>query len=556
MTDEAEKTKRAVVYCRVSTEEQAKGGVSLGMQKDRLTMLGPALGMVVVDVIIDDGYSAKDLNRPGIQKVLGMIRAKSFDTLLVYKVDRLTRSLNDLCQLEVMMSKNGVEIRSSTENFETGTPIGRMLFNLLGSFAQFERELIAERTRDARERLWQEGRWGMRAPFGYKFDNKMLIPHPIQGPLVRELYERAVTTSVRDLLISIRPDTRYDARKWHLARVHDVLTSRAYLGEVKRGKQWGPGLHEAIITPALYGLVQATLLRRKNVFGPRGPSQNLFSGIALCGTCGAKLVARTGRRKGSKNTPDPKSPHYAYYICARIADGKGCELKPLNKEVLENAVFSSLREIGRDRELLQRIVVEVGEVQDSSITDKRVGTRTCQREIRELEKQKGVLLKNFTDSVLPEAARLSLGQHLADVENQLKSAQTRLYSLEAFIAANREKVVSVDLLASLLQAPETYLPMLDQRERKQVIGAIIPRLVVQSATDITITIALPSGEEISRPWHGGEGFVTCSHWASLVGRGHNILLVIVRVGSGFSGFRMRGRVMGQNEADLRSFVAH
>ena len=556
MTDEAEKTKRAVVYCRVSTEEQAKGGVSLGMQKDRLTMLGPALGMVVVDVIIDDGYSAKDLNRPGIQKVLGMIRAKSFDTLLVYKVDRLTRSLNDLCQLEVMMSKNGVEIRSSTENFETGTPIGRMLFNLLGSFAQFERELIAERTRDARERLWQEGRWGMRAPFGYKFDNKMLIPHPIQGPLVRELYERAVTTSVRDLLISIRPDARYDARKWHLARVHDVLTSRAYLGEVKRGKQWGPGLHEAIITPALYGLVQATLLRRKNVFGPRGPSQNLFSGIALCGTCGAKLVARTGRRKGSKNTPDPKSPHYAYYICARIADGKGCELKPLNKEVLENAVFSSLREIGRDRELLQRIVVEVGEVQDSSITDKRVGTRTCQREIRELEKQKGVLLKNFTDSVLPEAARLSLGQHLADVENQLKSAQTRLYSLEAFIAANREKVVSVDLLASLLQAPETYLPMLDQRERKQVIGAIIPRLVVQSATDITITIALPSGEEISRPWHGGEGFVTCSHWASLVGRGHNILLVIVRVGSGFSGFRMRGRVMGQNEADLRSFVAH
>jgi site-specific DNA recombinase len=221
----------AVLYCRVSTEEQANEGVSLAAQKERLEGYARAFSIEVVANIEDAGVSAKSLDRPGLKRALKMLRAGQADVLAVTKIDRLSRSVGDIASLvdKYFGDRGGKSLISLAENFDTRTASGRMMLNLLAAFGQMERELIAERTRDALQHKKRQGFVLGRAPLGYQLEHGRLVEDAAELEVlerVRALHRDGL--SLRQIASQLKTEDRKTKRggAWHAATLAKLLSRR------------------------------------------------------------------------------------------------------------------------------------------------------------------------------------------------------------------------------------------------------------------------------------------------------------------------------------------
>lgn len=158
---------KAIGYVRVSTEKQADFGVSLEAQTEKVRAMAVVQGADLVEVIADGGESAKSLNRPGMVRLLSLVDAGAVDTVVIAKLDRLTRSVKDLAELLERFTRRGVSLVSVAESLDTGTAAGRLVLNIMVSVSQWEREAIGERTRDAMHHKRANGERVGTVPFGY-----------------------------------------------------------------------------------------------------------------------------------------------------------------------------------------------------------------------------------------------------------------------------------------------------------------------------------------------------------------------------------------------------
>ncbi len=154
-------------YIRVSTEDQAVSGLGLADQEQKVRGQAAAKGLTI-ELIKDEGYSAKSLNRPGAEKLMAMIQRREIGGVIVAKLDRLTRSIKDLGTLVELFDRHGVALASCAESFDTTTAGGRMILNMIGVIAQWEREVIAERTRDGLAQLKRRGEHAGMVQYGYR----------------------------------------------------------------------------------------------------------------------------------------------------------------------------------------------------------------------------------------------------------------------------------------------------------------------------------------------------------------------------------------------------
>jgi len=181
---------RAIGYVRVSTEDQAQTGVSLDAQEEKIRAYCIAKGWELIAVVRDPGHSAKDLNRPGIQSILTGCRKREFDVVVILKLDRLTRSVKDLGYLvEDVFKKHGVAFSSIQDNFDTCTANGRMVMNILATIAQWERDIISERTREAMQFMKNSLRLVGAVPFGFDLVEGELAPNPDEMGVVKDVAE-------------------------------------------------------------------------------------------------------------------------------------------------------------------------------------------------------------------------------------------------------------------------------------------------------------------------------------------------------------------------------
>ena len=170
---------RAIGYVRVSTEEQSQQGVSLSNQVQKIQAYCMAKDWEMTVVIRDEGYSGKDLNRPGVQEIIKGCCKRAFDVVVTMKLDRLTRSVKDLGYLvEDVFNKHGIAFSSLQDNFDTSTANGRMVMNILATLAQWERDIISERTKDAMQFMKRSLKLVGAVPFGFDRSGKELTPNP------------------------------------------------------------------------------------------------------------------------------------------------------------------------------------------------------------------------------------------------------------------------------------------------------------------------------------------------------------------------------------------
>jgi site-specific DNA recombinase len=181
---------RAIGYARVSTDDQARDGVSIDNQIERITAYCVAKEWDLGNVYIDEGLSAKTLNRTGLQQVVTTLKGRDIDAVIVYKLDRLTRSVVDLNKLIELFDRYNVALVSLVESLDATSATGRLMLNLLASVSQWEREVIVERTRDAIAYLKANNRIYTREIFGYDVEkeNSQLVPNYKEQQIIERMY--------------------------------------------------------------------------------------------------------------------------------------------------------------------------------------------------------------------------------------------------------------------------------------------------------------------------------------------------------------------------------
>jgi DNA invertase Pin-like site-specific DNA recombinase len=225
-------------YVRVSTDRQAEQGVSLEAQEAKIRAMATVQGVDLCDVIVDGGESAKSLNRPGMAKLLEMVEAGHVKAVIIAKLDRLTRSVKDLCGLLELFEKRKVSLISVAESLDTGSAAGRLVITIMAAVSQWEREAIGERTRDALRHKRAQGRRVGNIEFGLRLaaDGESLEPDASEQEAVEEIRRlRSEGVSLRGIAATLNRQSFKTRRgtDWRLESVARVLNRTATLRQSK-----------------------------------------------------------------------------------------------------------------------------------------------------------------------------------------------------------------------------------------------------------------------------------------------------------------------------------
>lgn len=298
------------LYCRVSTDEQAREGVSLEEQQERLKAYCRAMGWTS-DVIlyVDDGYSAKSTDRPQLTKLLDDVRVGRISKVMVTKLDRMSRRLLDLLTLIELFQRYRVSFNSISESFDTHTPSGRLTLQVLGAVAEFERERIRERVLENMLHAAARGRWLTRSPYGYTLENKDLIIHPLEAKIVQTIYEMYLDQGMGYYAIAKKLNEQGmvsgGEKEWSVRSIKLVLKNPAYKGTLEWNRRHDAERENsdrieqresivvedclpAIIDKEIWERVQRRMHRVQ--LAPRArTSPHLLGGLVKCGRCGSGM---------------------------------------------------------------------------------------------------------------------------------------------------------------------------------------------------------------------------------------------------------------------------
>ena len=357
------------------------------------------------------------------------------DCVVVYKVDRLSRSLMDFARIIEVFDQNGVSFVSVTQQFNTTTSIGRLTLNILLSFAQFEREIISERTRDKMSAARRKGKWiGGHPVLGYDIDPKggRLIVNPEEAEQVRTLF--GLYLELGSLLPVLQEADRRGLRtkRWttedgnvrggqRIAKgtMHGILTNAIYTGMVDHKGSLYPGEHERIIDQNTWDRVHETLRRNngdngaslKNKFGA------LLRGLLFCVPCGTPMMHTYTMRK---------SKRYRYYVCynAQQKGWKNCETKSVPAQAIESAVLDSIRRIGTDPKLAEAVATEALNQMARRRREVDQESETQRRSLRQLSQS---LAREAADTSVDSGARF---ERIAGLQREIETTERRLAELD------------------------------------------------------------------------------------------------------------------------------
>ncbi|WP_062196772.1 recombinase family protein [Caldimonas taiwanensis] len=302
--------KRCAVYCRVSSDERLDQSFnSIDAQKEAghafIASQRSEGWIPVADDYDDPGYSGGNTERPALKRLMADIQRGAIDIVVVYKIDRLTRSLSDFSKIVEVFERHGVSFVSVTQQFNTTTSMGRLTLNILLSFAQFEREVTGERIRDKIAASKAKGMWmGGPVPLGYDVRDRMLVVNQTEAALVRRIFDDFVTLRSATLMAKVYSAegvVTKGGKPFTKQSIYKVLHNRMYLGEIVHKGQSFPGQHRPIVTQAQWDAVHALIatdgIKRRRATIDRQREPVLLRGL-LFTPDGERLVPSSTVKKG------------------------------------------------------------------------------------------------------------------------------------------------------------------------------------------------------------------------------------------------------------------
>lgn len=364
------------LYIRVSTQEQAKEGYSIGEQEERLKNYCKAMLWDIYKIYVDPGYSGGDTDRPGLQDMIKDVEDGNLEKVVVYKLDRLSRSQKDtLYLIEDVFLKNNTDFVSMTENFDTSTSFGRAMIGILAVFAQLEREKIKERMSMGKEARAKLGKWnGGTEPIGYDYNiaDDMLYVNEYEQIQLKELRELFLSGTPLRAIDTLFREKGYKHKHgaWDPKAMRRVLRSKIYLGYLNYLGEWYKGDHEVTLDEETHYKLVKLLDARAEQFkltGIKPGAQTTFlGGLLYCKQCSAKYTKNTGKKW--KGNPAP-----IYYTCysrskkvKKMIKDPNCKNKNWKMDELNNIVFDEIKKLAMDPEYLHSLRAEKKSSSDES----------------------------------------------------------------------------------------------------------------------------------------------------------------------------------------------
>lgn len=364
---------KVALYVRVSSKEQVEG-YSIGEQEERLRDYCKAMGWDIFKIYIDPGYTGSNTDRPGLQTMIKDIEDGVIDKVVVYKLDRLSRSqLDTLYLIEKVFLANGADFVSMTENFDTSSPFGRAMIGILAVFAQLERDRINERTLMGKEARAKEGKWGggSSEPIGYDYNiaDDTLYINEYEALQIREAIDLFLRGTPLRTICTIFHNKGYTytgrsgkTSEWEPKRLKYVFSNRLYLGYIKYRGEWYPSNHTPIMDEETYDKLQVLLKQRKEKYKDHNPMKTgqttYLGGLLYCKHCGGRYCRQAGKKSKSKPAP-------LYYSCysrnksvPKMIKDPNCKNKNWRMGELDEGVFNEIRKLAVDPEYINNAKAE------------------------------------------------------------------------------------------------------------------------------------------------------------------------------------------------------
>jgi site-specific DNA recombinase len=487
---------RVALYLRVSSEEQ-RDRETIEIQREFLEPYCELYEFEIVKTYADDGISGTISlhERPEGRQLLDDAKESKFQAVLVYRLDRLGRSLLVMVDAHDRLASLGVSLRSATESIETVTPSGRLIFQMLASFAEYERLAIGERTRAGLHRAYRGGRHMGAVPYGYRTDEQghlQIVPE--EAADVRQIIESIANGStlyaqakrLNDLGLPA-PGWRYGSEKrrpgsslWSVMTISNIVRQRAYSGTHEVKINGGADIIEqtvpAIVDAALQERAQITLKENKRYPHRKNDRKYLLSGLVTCAVCGSLCGGHPTTRKGKK---------YFYYTCRasrtnNFGRGRPHKASYVTASWLEEMVWGDVRQFLEDPgEVLERVREQLGA---GDTTDELEARREeLGRRLAEKQAEKDRYVRVYAQRHISED---ELETYLLDLKNQTENLRLLLASVEAELSQKRAHQELTEAAHAWLVALRERIAEVEEdteeafRARRQLVKLLVQSIIV------------------------------------------------------------------------------
>lgn len=469
---------QTAIYCRVSTEEQATEGFSIHAQKDKLTKYAESNDWDIVDYYVDDGISGKNLTeRPEVSRLIEDVKKGRIKNVLIYKLDRLTRSVKDLIYLIELFDKNNCTFNSQTEKIDTSNAVGRMFVKIIGIFAEFERENLAERVTFGYEQKTKEGNYtNCNGVFGYDYivGKGKLKLNKNEAIYVKKIYNWYLDGESMVKIAKKLKDLNVPTKRgghWNQSTIYSILTNPLYIGNVRYGVGRKNGFEVSgknlvpIISLELFNNVSNLMKKRKKFHNKKYSSDDTYYFRVLrCSLCGRGHHARQQLQSGKK---------YITYQC-NGHNNNSCNALGFSHIKIENAFLNYLDNI-KDLEFDKSILKKEKDNTDNN-------TLELQEQIDKLNNKKKETLKLFTTDEIDyetfNEIKNVINEKLEVLKNELNSS-------------NKEKDVeestNVEVIKEIVVNLKNNFLHLDNHEKKMFLERFVKEIKVRKdGNDVVI----------------------------------------------------------------------
>ncbi len=506
---------RCAVYTRKSTEEGLEQEFdSLDAQREAAEAYvrsQAGQGWSLLPQRYDDGgFTGGSMDRPALQRLLADIRAGQVDCCLVYKVDRLSRSLLDFARLMETFEQHKVAFVSITQQFNSATSMGRLVLNVLLSFAQFEREIIAERTRDKVAATRRKGKWaGGRPLLGFDLDPRggNLLVNAEEAQRVRDIFalyleHGALLPVVQELERRGWVNKRWQTKKgqqrgdrpFTKTGLHRLLTNVAYTGRVRYEGEVHPGEHPPLVDAGVFQRVQQPLAGHGPALGP--PARNrpgaLLQGLLRCVPCGCAMTPAQAAKGGRR---------YRYYTCV-AAQKRGwhtCPSKSVPAAEIEALVVAQVREVGRDPALLRGALEQARQQGEGQAAALEAEGHALEHDLTRWQGE----LHLLSGQLRPGHDNGALVARLAELQGRVALIAGRVQKVRAQVRAVHEGLLEQGQAAQALALFDPLWQQLPPAEQARVLGLLVRRVDYDGARGkLSITFQTDGIKALADEWAG------------------------------------------------------